>query len=142
MYELDTLRVLTVLTVFAGVVFYVAYTITKHSPWSVKSEMWDRWASGLGLARGYHESDAALRDRGMEELLKVKLKINKAPWPDHEGNDRTMLDLMLIGCIFSIIKDRNGSFLVTSESDTSFNAHLTKPQLKELANELLQLSES
>lgn len=68
--------------------------------------------------------------------------MDKAPWQDHEGKDRTMLDLMLRGCIFSIIKDRNGSFLITSESDTIFNAYITKSQLKDLANELLQLSES
>lgn len=73
MYELVILGLLTVL--FVGVIFRVTDTIlTKHPPWSVESEVLDRWASLFDLTRGYHENDAALKAR---LLLKVRLKINK-----------------------------------------------------------------
>ena len=73
-------------------------------------------------------------------MSKYNLNGTGVTWTNAEGE--TMLEALKNAAIVSFSKLENGKYRIFEECDRNYYSDVTKSQLKDLANELLELSES
>jgi len=72
-------------------------------------------------------------------MSKYNLNGSGCVWSNAEGE--SMIEALENAAIVSFVKLENGKYRISEECDNNYYSDITKSQLKDLANELLKLSE-